>query len=489
MATNFPGSLDDNTNLPNPGTGSFTNNPSHAGQHDNENDAIKAIEAKIGIGASTPTSGKVFRGTSAGVSSWGALVLTTDVTGLLPVANGGTGVGASTGTVAVVLSTSPTIITALMTGSNGKTALDFADGASSVNNLRATASATTVAPSLSTVGTDTNIPLNLAPKGNELVQMSGVSIDPTNSFYNTILNGACLVGQRAAPSLSTAYQYGQVDRFACKATGTAVSAGTITQNTAPNAVSTGYVLKVAGATVTGVGIIYARYRIESLDSLKYKNGVASFGVWVYQDTTVNVSYTIFINKATVADNFTATTAIANSGAIVVPSGVATFIKFENINSGNIGDVTNGIEIEIQAACGAITTKNFEFGEFQFNKGVHALPFRAREYVIELAACQRYYQVYVDPHISGMTAAATNAYSRMGFELPVLMRTTPTVVVGALNVFDGGNVGTISSVTVTYNGPQRLQFDGALSNAGFTVQRWLVAYNNSVGTKLTCDAEL
>lgn len=90
--TNFPASLDDGTSLPNPGSNAFTNAPSHAGQHDIINDATKAIQAKIGIGASTPTSGKVFRGTGTGTSAWAQVALTTDVTGTLPVANGGTGV-------------------------------------------------------------------------------------------------------------------------------------------------------------------------------------------------------------------------------------------------------------------------------------------------------------------------------------------------------------------------------------------------------------
>lgn len=57
MATNFPGTgIDDNTTLPNPGSGSFTDNPSHAQLHDNANDAIKALETKVGINSSADTN-------------------------------------------------------------------------------------------------------------------------------------------------------------------------------------------------------------------------------------------------------------------------------------------------------------------------------------------------------------------------------------------------------------------------------------------------
>lgn len=494
MATNFPGSADDNTTLPNPGAGSFTNNPSHASIHDNANDAIKAIEAKVGTGASTPSAGKVFRGTSAGVSSWGALDLTTDVTGTLPVANGGTGVTSKTGTSLLVLNTSPTLVTPFInsiTGSNAKTVLAFTDGASTVNNLRVTASNTTVAPQLSAEGSDTNIPLNLVPKGNEVVQMAGVPIDPTNSFYNGIINGGCMVGQRTAPSLSTTYQYGGVDRFACKATGTAVSAGTITQNTSPNAVSNGYVLKVAGATITGTGIVYARYRMESKDAMRFKNTAVSFSVLVYHDVGSSVNYTIFVNKATVADNFTATTAIANSGAIAVATGSATKITFENINSGNIGDITNGLEIEIQIACGAVTTKNFEFGEFQLNKGVHAFPYRPREYALDYLLSRRYYQRLVEPHYGGGTGGSTTALSRFGGFWPVELRTSPTVTLGSLPLYDLSTTYTINTGGSITHYSTALCFEvDCTSSSNFAAgARPVIAYIASSGAALIADAEL
>lgn len=84
---NFPTSLD---TLTNPSTTSKENIVSHSDQHANANDAIEALEAKLGISASTSTASKVLRSSGTGSSVWGQLVLTTDVTGVLPIANGGT---------------------------------------------------------------------------------------------------------------------------------------------------------------------------------------------------------------------------------------------------------------------------------------------------------------------------------------------------------------------------------------------------------------
>lgn len=62
----------------------------HAQQHQSLNAAVEALEAKVGITASTPSAGKVLKSTGNGVSAWAAVDLTTDVTGSLPLANGGT---------------------------------------------------------------------------------------------------------------------------------------------------------------------------------------------------------------------------------------------------------------------------------------------------------------------------------------------------------------------------------------------------------------
>lgn len=70
MATNYPTSLDNSTSLPYPSATSARNAPSLAGGQDNQNDSLIAIQTKLGIGSSTPTSGKFLTGTGTGTSSW-----------------------------------------------------------------------------------------------------------------------------------------------------------------------------------------------------------------------------------------------------------------------------------------------------------------------------------------------------------------------------------------------------------------------------------
>lgn len=234
-------------------------------------------------------------------------------------------------------------------------------------------------------------------------------------YSNAMINGGCEVAQRVtAPALTTAYLYGAVDRFAAKGAGTAVTAGTISQSTAPAIAAQGYSLKLSGVTITGVGIAYLRYRMEARDALKFVNQAASFAVKVRQDTGGSVNYTVVIRKpTTTADDFSATTVVATGAPQSVPTAADTMLKLENINAGNLGDVSKGLEIEIQMACGAVTTKNFEFYGFQFNRGATASAFIPKGFNDELQDCLRYYEksndYLVDP---GASAGLTNgaAYS-------------------------------------------------------------------------------
>ena len=73
MATNFPTSLDTFTN---PNSGNTLDSPSHSIQHSDINDAVEAIEAKIGVGSSTAgsaTEGYALVNTSGGTTAYSLL--------------------------------------------------------------------------------------------------------------------------------------------------------------------------------------------------------------------------------------------------------------------------------------------------------------------------------------------------------------------------------------------------------------------------------
>lgn len=72
MPTNYPTGVDTWTN---PGATSYEDDPSvyHDVQHAQLNDAVKALETKLGISASTPAANQVLRGAAGGASAYGAI--------------------------------------------------------------------------------------------------------------------------------------------------------------------------------------------------------------------------------------------------------------------------------------------------------------------------------------------------------------------------------------------------------------------------------
>jgi len=206
---------------------------------------------------------------------------------------------------------------------------------------------------------------------------------------NAIINGCGMISQRVADFTLVKDTYGiSADRFYGMAAGTAVSAGVFTKTAAANCGITGHAFKFAGVTITGTGIIYFRYRMEAKDALRFKNQTASFSCKAYHDAGSAINYTIYIRKANAADNFSAVTDISNSGAISVASSAETILPYLAVN---MGDCSNGIELEIKAECGAVTSKNFEFTECQFEPGSLRTNFDFRPFQQELALCTRYYE--------------------------------------------------------------------------------------------------
>lgn len=98
---NFPASLDTTSTLPNPSGTDKQNNPDHGALHTAENQAIIALEAKVGIGASTPAANTILFGTGTGTSAFQQLT-SAQLASVL---------SDETGTGLAVFGTSPTLVT------------------------------------------------------------------------------------------------------------------------------------------------------------------------------------------------------------------------------------------------------------------------------------------------------------------------------------------------------------------------------------------
>jgi hypothetical protein len=139
MATNYPGSLD---NFTNPSSGNTLDSPSHSLQHSDINDAVEAIETKLGAGSATPGTATAFfplvAGT-AGATSWTQLTAAgitsgTATSGQVLAANGSGAVSFTTPTVPGLVQIVPSSIS-VGSGSGSANANGFItfSGASSLS--------------------------------------------------------------------------------------------------------------------------------------------------------------------------------------------------------------------------------------------------------------------------------------------------------------------------------------------------------------------
>lgn len=170
------------------------------------------------------------------------------------------------------------------------------------------------------------------------------------------------LAQGLAATLSTTRQYGAVDLVQCWASGTAVSAGSITQDAAytNSGAATAYSCKLSGCTITGTGKVFFRRWIESRDAVALRNKRVLFSVLGFQDTGSNINAFLTVNTPTVQDNFASVTNIGTGATVSVPPNETTAITAAL----SMGNCSNGVEIILEMDCGAVTTKDFYATDWQ-----------------------------------------------------------------------------------------------------------------------------
>lgn len=229
--------------------------------------------------------------------------------------------------------------------------------------------------------------------------LTGIGINNKNWLYN----GDCQIDENQVDYTLVKDAWGtRANNWYGMATGTAVSAGTLTTSTSGIG-TTGYEVKFNQVTLTGSGVIYLRQQLSSKDSKKLIGQTVSIQARVKHDFGSALNYTIYVGKASALDDFTTVTAISNSGNLSVNSGTATVIKYEGVALGACG---NGIEIKIGIVTGAITTKSFEFTELQMEISATITDFEFRPFNYDWVLCNptlTKYKTYMGSAFNGETA--------------------------------------------------------------------------------------
>jgi len=201
------------------------------------------------------------------------------------------------------------------------------------------------------------------------VPFGGVYAAQTNLLYD----GECQIGQGAAVTLTTAPKYGKVDMWAGWASGGAVTGGTVDQVNGGTNSSTLFGLLFSGFTLTGAGVLSARQRLSGIQTRTFAPAMSSAGsilypgVYVQTDIPAAVAVTMVVRAATVFDNFAATTVLFTIPMGNCPAASAALLTAAPIDLANT-TATNGIEVEIQVAVGAVGPRNVIVADVQLRRG-------------------------------------------------------------------------------------------------------------------------
>ena len=273
---------------------------------------------------------------------------------------------------------------------------------------------------------------------------------------NTVLNGDGRVRQGIAVNISATRQYGLADGWLMSVSAGTPSAGTVTADNIALGVNKSQA-KSAGVTCTGAGVVDFATRIAGEDAILYGGKTVMVSALVQHDVGSNINWSVALRKANSLDNFSAVTGIAASGAFSVPTATGTRIFVPATLGASDGD--NGLEILIQASCGAVTTKNFWVTETQIEVGSGVTEFENLPFEQVLAICRRqYWRARTDNYGAGYSGVSN--VSLVAFQGPP-MRGIPALVYSALSDFSlqsGNTSGVLSAMTVASinNGMYSLQ---------------------------------
>jgi len=171
MAINYPTTLD---TLTNPTGNDRVDTVDHAGQHADVNDAVEALEAKVGADSSAVTSSHDYK-LSDVVDGDKAVSIDGDET----ITGDKAFTGANTFSSGGVTTTRPRVVTSI-DDTNGNELMSVTPTTSAVNQIGVTNAVATEDPLIDAVGGDTNISLKIKAKGTGKVKIGSAELQMPN---------------------------------------------------------------------------------------------------------------------------------------------------------------------------------------------------------------------------------------------------------------------------------------------------------------------
>lgn len=292
------------------------------------------------------------------------------------------------------------------------------------------------------------------------ISVSGNNISPY-AMRNRIINGGFDIWQRGTSgAVTTSTTYVASDRWGIDQ---ATSAGsTLSRSTS---VPTGFIYSAKvqrnSSSTTTNNIVLAQ-ALETLNSADLAGQTITLSFWAragdnFSATSSNLIYNIFYGQGT--DQSLASmrgngwTGITNSG--VTQSITTTWTRYTTTVTVPAGTTQIGLQFYYGPTGTAGADDAFYITGVQLEVGPVATPFERRPYGMELALCQRYYQIMPKWQWYVYNTNGSATVGTMPF--PVEMRTTPTITQGTytngqyaspITVYNSGNRAFLCWATAT-----------------------------------------
>ena len=354
------------------------------------------------------------------------------------------------------------------------------------------------------------------------------------SFRNLIINGAMMVAQRGTSVASTGYQTCDRWQFGGNWPGSAITQeqATIDYNTVPydqgfrksykitnssqSSASAGDNIEITysfeGQTIANSGWDFVNNTKYITLSFWVKSSVAQtfYGYFrTFPGTDLKYSFPIVCSttgwefktvsikgEPNFAQNVYNSFPNTSSRAMVlriVPYYGTTYTDSGAINNAwrnySSADITPVYDTSWFLTNGA----TFELTGVQLEVGDTATAFEHRPYADELARCQRYCQVYVNPRLRGVLGSGSSSdFNRMGMTLLNTLRADPSATwSGTQSVYGGSGVASITGINTLYVDPYSFEIDAAASGnlSAVPTGSAVVAYTGGSEATLTLSAEI